>query len=180
MNAPEKFRVDCPCGDHVMVSEGAAGCVLTCSCGKPIQIPSSIQLRLNAGLSPIVPPEEIVEAMLIRGEVPGHETCAGCGCATSKIIRVTVECERAFVRKSGVFFMVDSCFLDERSLTGTDAIKACLRKVPEYRDLFDKFPNAKVCDEMTRRLPIQDSPRPGCSRRHRAAWPIGNSSARIR
>jgi hypothetical protein len=177
MDTPEKFRVDCPCGDHVLVSEGAAGCVFTCSCGKPIQIPSSIQLRLNAGLKPIVPPEEVIEGMLYSGAVPGRGVCTHCSGETRNIVRVMAECERVFTRKSGGFswtililsmiflplrifhwetpqeqqfgsdkiyplpvFVCDQC---TSALSNAATLKRCLCRIPEYRDLFDKFPNAK-------------------------------------
>src|SRR5262245_23210614 len=101
MDAPIKFRVNCPCGDFVLVSEGAAGATFTCSCGKPIEIPSSTQLLLDAGLAPVAPPEEVVEAMLITGAVPENKACTVCGDDSRRIIHVLTECERLQTQRSG-------------------------------------------------------------------------------
>lgn len=180
MDAPQKFRVDCSCGDHILVSEGAAGMVFTCDCGKPIQVPSSIQLRASAGLKPIIPPEEEIEQLLLSGTIPGNETCSFCGNPTRSVILVHTECERAFkVGGATVFssiglFAVRMLLLPFRiwitetrveQTHGKDkvyvlplylceqcqpaskdpaALKRCMSKIPEYRELFDKFPNATV------------------------------------
>lgn len=151
-----------------------------CSCGKPIQIPSSIQLRKDAGLKPIVPPEEVIERLINAGTIPGNGTCTYCGDETPSLLWVHAECERAFQHRgpgrfwSMVLFIVSAVFTpirvwvseshDER-LFGRDkvyslpiyvcekcksvpmdtaSLKRCMCKVPEYRDLLEKFPNAVV------------------------------------
>lgn len=178
MEASTKFRVNCPCGDHVLVSEGAAGATFTCSCGKLIQIPSSIQLRAVAGLAPIAPPEEVVEMLLMSGTVPGDGRCSLCAGETRDIIKVLTVCERVQTKRSGGFswplFVFSLVFLPVKlflweppeeqyfgrdkifplplfvcekcrpAVCGRAVLVRCFRRVPEYRNLLEKFPNASL------------------------------------
>jgi hypothetical protein len=42
------FRLKCACGQHVTVSEGAAGVSVTCPCGLPVAVPELTELRQRA------------------------------------------------------------------------------------------------------------------------------------
>lgn len=88
-----EFRLDCPCGEHISVREGAAGMTFTCTCGKPINVPTRSQLRLNAGLpSNDFSPERVLPSLLATGQLPTDNHCSLCGNETSSIRYAHVEC----------------------------------------------------------------------------------------
>ena len=93
-----EFRIDCPCGEHVVVTEAAAGATLTCACGRPISVPSLWELRVAAGLPAYDPgPELLIQHLLAAGKLPGTKLCLGCGFETEQVFEVRTECERSHV-----------------------------------------------------------------------------------
>lgn len=96
------FRVDCPCGKRTTVTEGDAGAMLQCSCGRAFQVPALHQLRSQTGLTPhALSPEVVIERLLLAGRLPPTRACAGCGEQTDEALKVVVECERSWVRQTG-------------------------------------------------------------------------------
>lgn len=96
-----EFQVPCQCGHRMIVTEGSAGAVLRCSCGRTVSIPSLKDLRLQVGLAPYdLSPELVLDQLLIDGELPPDRTCIQCGLQTEDVIFVIVECEKA-IRKGG-------------------------------------------------------------------------------
>jgi hypothetical protein len=97
-----RYRVSCECGDVVRVAEEAAGTVVSCYCGRAVQVPSLRALRRQAGvLEPATSPEMAVEALLLAGELPEERHCVLCGTATNGVVLCRTECELARVEKSG-------------------------------------------------------------------------------
>jgi hypothetical protein len=47
------FRLKCACGQHVTVSEGAAGVSVACPCGLPVAVPELTELRQRAAAGEI-------------------------------------------------------------------------------------------------------------------------------
>ena len=47
------FRLKCACGQHVTVSEGAAGASVACPCGLPVAVPDLTELRQRAAAGKI-------------------------------------------------------------------------------------------------------------------------------
>ncbi len=177
------FRLDCPCGEFVTVTEGSAGATLKCACGRPISVPSLRTLRVAAGLSPeVLSPEQVIARLLAAGKLPG-EVCLGCGFETDQVLEVRTECETVYKTNTGTplwFWVITSLvFLPfvhilhllfrmddgEAQWHGRDTIfvlpipvceycrsnfrrrrrlKAAMRQIPEYRDLLDKYPWARV------------------------------------
>jgi len=91
------FRIDCPCGEHIVVTEGSAGATLACSCGRPISVPSLPALRVAAGLPPEVSsPEQIIDRLLAAGKFPGTKVCIGCGFETDQVLDVLTVCETQY------------------------------------------------------------------------------------
>ena len=175
------FQIPCDCGKVLTVTEGSAGTEVTCACGRNVRVPSLGGLRQLAGI--VVPhpaPELVIEQMLLAGTLPPDRNCVHCGAATTDLLTVHVECERAWRRGSdstlsgniglfiGIFLKPISFLLragDEEQVFGRDkiydlplpvcpscrakvsdelAIWTSLRRVPEYRRLLEKFPEAKV------------------------------------
>jgi hypothetical protein len=99
-----KFRVDCPCGEHIEVGEGAAGATFMCSCGRPIAVPSLAELRTRAGLpANHISPEFVIEHLLLTRDLVPSKACVECGIDTDAIIHVQTECERVVKERSGEF-----------------------------------------------------------------------------
>jgi hypothetical protein len=97
-----EFRIDCPCGEHVVVTEASAGATLTCACGRPISVPSLWELRVAAGLPAYDPgPELLIQHLLAAGKLPGTKLCLGCGFETEQVFEVRTECERSHVVDTG-------------------------------------------------------------------------------
>jgi hypothetical protein len=91
------FRIDCPCGGHMTVTEGSAGATLTCACGRPVSVPSLPALRVAAGrTAEVLGPEQIVGRLLAAGKLPGTKDCIGCGFDTDQILDVFTECETQY------------------------------------------------------------------------------------
>jgi hypothetical protein len=91
------FRIDCPCGGHIVVTEGSAGATLACACGRPLSVPSLAALRLAAGLpAEVVGPEQIVGRLLAKGMLPGTKDCIGCGFESHQVFDVLTECETEY------------------------------------------------------------------------------------
>lgn len=94
---PMDFRIDCPCGGHIVVTEGSAGATLACPCGRKLTVPSLLALRVAAGLpAEVVGPEQIVGRLLAAGKLPGTKDCIGCGFETDQIFEVLTECETQY------------------------------------------------------------------------------------
>jgi hypothetical protein len=119
-------------------------------------------------------PELLIEHILAAKELPVEESCVECGAATDQIAEVLVECEEAWIREKGGFnwwllllsgghifswsrkeerahgyrkaygLPLRLCSTCQRGLSSRAKIKECLRNVPLYRRLLDKFPDAKV------------------------------------
>jgi hypothetical protein len=90
--------IRCECGTDVSVSEGAAGTVVPCSCGRAIPVPSLAELKRQSGLS-AVSTALIVEDLLAKQELPTVMTCASCTGASDETVTVTAECEKAWSQK---------------------------------------------------------------------------------
>jgi hypothetical protein len=98
-----EIRIDCPCGEHVTVTEASAGATLKCDCGRPISIPSTPALRVAAGLPPYdYSPEQVLEQMLAAGRLPGTNVCIHCGFETAQVLEVDTECETIYRTNTGV------------------------------------------------------------------------------
>lgn len=90
--------LNCECGEQISVSEGSAGSKLSCRCGRILLVPSLTELRRRAGApEPRLPPEMIVETLLLAGKLPAESNCVLCGLATDGVVTCTTECERARV-----------------------------------------------------------------------------------
>jgi hypothetical protein len=174
------FRVDCPCGSHLTVTEGSAGATVECRCGRPLAVPPLKQLRLRAGLPAYdLSPELVLEHHLAAGGLPADSHCVQCGVSTHEALHVVVECEKA-IRKGGfswAAFLLSALFsplaaiahvvlpIEEEVQHGSDkyytlplalcehclktfrtrsGLKQCLRRIPVYARLLEKFPDAKV------------------------------------
>jgi hypothetical protein len=48
-------------------------------------------------------PDLVIERLLAAGRLPPSKACACCGAETDEVLRVVVECERAWVRRTGGF-----------------------------------------------------------------------------
>lgn len=93
-----EYRIDCSCGESLVVAETAAGTTTRCRCGQPIAIPSLRELRRLAGIpAPDLSPTLEVEALLQANKLPEEDHCLMCGTATLAVVRCTTECERALV-----------------------------------------------------------------------------------
>lgn len=93
------YRLDCECGDCVVVEETAAGTTTLCRCGRAVVIPSLRELRRRSGLGePDVSPELVVETLLLAGKLPEEDHCVLCGVATDTSVCCRTECERARVQ----------------------------------------------------------------------------------
>jgi hypothetical protein len=91
-----QFRVDCPCGRHLMVTEGAAGAVLKCECGRRVPVPSLEKLRADAGLNAYdFAPEFVIEHARDVSELLHDRACVGCGAADADLAWVHAECEKS-------------------------------------------------------------------------------------
>jgi hypothetical protein len=105
------FRLDCPCGEHVTVTEASAGATLKCGCGRPISVPSLPTLRVAAGLPPeVLGPEQVIARLLATGKLPG-KVCLGCGFETDQVLDVLTECETIYRTNTGTplwFWLVTS------------------------------------------------------------------------
>jgi hypothetical protein len=97
-----EFRIDCPCGEHVVVTEASAGATLRCDCGRPISVPSTPALRVAAGLPRYdYSPEQVIESLLAAGRLPGTKVCIHCGFETDQVLEVYTECETQYRTSTG-------------------------------------------------------------------------------
>jgi hypothetical protein len=97
-----EFRIDCPCGEHVVVTEASAGATLRCDCGRPISVPSTPALRVAAGLPRYdYSPEQVIESLLAAGRLPGTNVCIHCGFETDRVLEVYTECETQYRTSTG-------------------------------------------------------------------------------
>jgi hypothetical protein len=86
------FRVDCPCGRQVTVSEASAGVRVNCLCGREVRVPALHELRKSVGLPPYpISPELEIEHVLGRGEYPQRGPCTRCGGETEVLARVIIQ-----------------------------------------------------------------------------------------
>lgn len=96
------FRIQCPCGLAMTISEAAAGSVTKCACGKDVKIPEWTELRVRAGLPPYnVSPELLIEHILQNRELPFDNKCLRCEVPTDHLIQVLTTCEKTLVQQSG-------------------------------------------------------------------------------
>jgi hypothetical protein len=103
-----EFRIDCPCGMPLEVTEASAGGTVGCVCGRTVPVPPLTELRVRAGLPPYqVSPEVLIEHLLGSGELPPDNDCLECGRPTDGLAFVRVECERLWVKTGpGVFWYI--------------------------------------------------------------------------
>jgi hypothetical protein len=144
---------------------------MDCSCGRTVEVPPLSALRAQAGES-VVALELLLEAMLHDGELPEENACLRCSAATQAVALVRVDCEKAEIRRGDWNF--DPSLLlfgwlrwtrsPEVTVIGRDlsyrlplrlcpacsarirrwALKKCLRRVPIYARLLEKYPRAKI------------------------------------
>jgi hypothetical protein len=174
------FRIQCPCGLMITVSEAAAGSETRCACGNTVRIPEWTELRVRAGLPPYnISPELLIENMLVKRELPFDDQCIKCEETTDNIVHVLTKCERIWVKDNsggtwakafailfmGFWGLILASRSREEKAYGKDKIyslplrvcpaclqtlrtpwdvKLCLRAVPTYELLLDKFPDAEV------------------------------------
>ena len=176
-----EYELTCECGNKIRVRETAAGAREECACGRTILVPSLHELRRQAGFDePKLPPEKVVETLLLAGKLPQEDHCVVCGCATGNFIVCTTECERAVV-VSGlkpwwvyllgmlslswkVLLLIHASAREDREwgkdrifplplrvcancqphLTDEAALMTALDRVPLYRRLLDKYPQARA------------------------------------
>ena len=92
-------HLDCECGDQVAVRESDAGTTALCHCGRTVVIPSLHKLRRRAGVyESSLPPDRVVETLLLAGKLPEEADCVLCGLSTDASICCTTECERSFAQ----------------------------------------------------------------------------------
>jgi hypothetical protein len=92
------YSLRCACGRTIPVTEGLAGAKVSCVCGRELAVPSSLELRAQAGLPPVPPdPLLVVEDMWERGELPLSQ-CVVCGDAGARVIDLAVLCEQSWAR----------------------------------------------------------------------------------
>jgi hypothetical protein len=180
-----EYELHCECGATLIVRETAAGTKERCQCGLTLVVPSLHELRRRAGLPvPELPPEKIVETLLLAGKLPQEDYCVLCGVTTEGVICCTTECERAYVPSShpswrwafwGIGLIVSPfdaikdaiiashadegrewgkdrvftlplrvCVKCRHDLIGLSALKAALERVPLYRRLLEKYPEARI------------------------------------
>jgi hypothetical protein len=176
-----QYELDCECGNKLTVRETAAGAKELCPCGRTLVVPSLHELRRRAGLpAPGLPPEKVVETLLLAGKLPEETYCVLCATPTDRVICCTTECERAYVQcgrhawwvyllgfltfgwlgaiavhaSSGedrewgadrIFPLpLRVCADCQPRLNGTAALNAALCRVPVYRRLLEKYPEARV------------------------------------
>ena len=90
------YVLDCDCGRTISVRETAAGAKEQCECGRTHVVPSLHELRRLAGLRPPeLPPEKVVETLLLARKLPEEDRCVLCGTATEDVVCCTTECEKA-------------------------------------------------------------------------------------
>jgi hypothetical protein len=166
------FRVPCPCGAQVTVSEASAGARVSCSCGREVRVPALHELRASIGLPPYpLSPELEIEHMLSRGDVPPRAPCCRCGGETDTlahaVVRFGERLEPEDDSEEWVFFIgwlpllfwkgrrsrtfdkeydlpFHLCPACQPRVHGTRAIRDCLCKVDVYERLLEKHPYAKV------------------------------------
>lgn len=92
------YHLDCECGYYVIVEEAAAGTTVECRCGRGIEVPSLRQLRQLRGLAaPEVPPEQVIETLLLAKKLPEEHHCLLCAVPTEATVFCQTECERVRV-----------------------------------------------------------------------------------
>lgn len=97
-----QYELQCECGEKLTVRETAAGAKEQCRCGRTLVVPSLHELRRSAGLpEPRLPPEQVVEALLLAGKLPREVHCILCGTATFGLLCCQTECERAHIVSGG-------------------------------------------------------------------------------
>lgn len=87
------YEVRCECGKVHAVSAADAGGIVRCPCGRSVDVPPLHQLRTAAG-EDVLSPAVRIEALLLRGLLPGTRACAVCARETDGLVRVAVACER--------------------------------------------------------------------------------------
>jgi hypothetical protein len=101
MPTDAEFRIRCDCGKEHRVSARSAGSSLDCPCGRRVEIPSLSELRRQAGEPAYsVKARWILGDMLVKKQLPIRTRCAHCERETDQSIRVAVECERVWQKKS--------------------------------------------------------------------------------
>lgn len=98
------FNLPCSCGNEVVVTEGSAGAIVTCSCGRKIDVPGLKELRQQQGLTPYdASPELLLERLRDDGELTAGKQCIECGVVTSNVLEVQADCEQGWERGSDGF-----------------------------------------------------------------------------
>jgi hypothetical protein len=148
-----KYRVPCPCGDTVTVSETDAGSRVQCWCGRVVDVPSLRELRRQSGEpEPAVSPEMAVEALLLAGKLPEEKHCLLCGVPTNASVSCRTECERAYVQRSGPPLWVRALAFCTFGILGAVVVGATPRVEQEWgKDRIFDLP-MRICDGCRPRL----------------------------
>lgn len=94
------YEVRCECGKAHPVSATDAGASLPCGCGRTVEVPPLHELCAAAGQTPLSADAQL-PLMLLRGDLPGTDTCVCCGRTTTGLVVVDIVCERAEVKRVG-------------------------------------------------------------------------------
>jgi hypothetical protein len=133
-----EFRVGCPCGLAVTVTEAKADGEVKCTCGRAVRVPPLTDLRVRAGLPRYhISPELLIEHLLGSGELPPDKYCLDCYRLTDRVTFVTVECERLWLEKRTNVFVYAALLLVKPLLA-----VALLRK--ENRDHPQEYGRDKI------------------------------------
>lgn len=145
-----KYVVRCGCGTAQEVSAADAGSALRCACGRAVDVPALHMLRASVGEQPVSPAIQI-QAMLLRGELPGTKACACCHRDTDHLIRVSVVCERVITKSpsGGGMAALAGCFaLGWMGLLAGIVAKGGMKPVQHGTDVSFVLPVCvcEVCD----------------------------------
>jgi hypothetical protein len=142
----------CECGIDLPISEGAAGTVVQCTCGRPITVPSLAELKKEAGM-PIASTALIIEDMLAHRELPTVMTCVCCNSTPDETVTVTAQCEKAWSNERNpifAFFVIMIFF----GMWGM--LLSWLQKEKEYGNNLILHLPVRICHTCHQRL-LQDS-----------------------
>ncbi len=97
------FSLSCECGKNIAVLATAAGSEVACECGRSQSVPPLSVLRASTGRGEYETSTiDTIHRMISSGELPVGGECAISGMPTSDTAIIRVECERAWVKSSGL------------------------------------------------------------------------------
>jgi hypothetical protein len=88
-----EYKVRCECGKAYRVTDAEAGVQFACVCGLNVDVPPLHKLRAMSEENDESPLNQI-RNMVRVGLLPGTSKCACCRDETSRVMSVTIECER--------------------------------------------------------------------------------------